>query len=481
MSKRLITGLLVASLAVLSFGCDEDNGNTRPKKPTTGDECSSDTWSDACKNESTLLKCEGGKVVSQDCGEGNKCQKGECVAKPAPTVTCKVSESKPACTKDGHLQTCVDGILQTQDCAFGCENGACITACTWTDKRCNNSNTAVTECKDGIIEVVEECPCSLGKCKKTCTDKGTSKCNGNTLVSCDSDGFENEVACANGCADGKCEERCQEGCVGKKLVKCNEGMEDSVTTCEYGCKDLKCLTKEEAGGGDPPDPGSQGGTGDSGGGGGVVTVPCADDPVRCSLKNELIVCDENGQKTVTPCEFGCADNKCKDASTAPACNDTSDHCDTFGLNVLRCVNGKQAQIGCEFGCTNGKCNDEANAINCTEGATECENGGQMIMECKNNKLEFKGCEYGCTDGKCNDKPAEKDSCKGKGDTCSFSGGKWKMRKCVNEFYEDEICEGKCAFNAFGKGEIQCVPSTYCTVDMECKNNTTCDTEQFKCI
>lgn len=482
MSKRLITCLLAASLSLVFFGCDEENNtSTRPQKTQEGDACTVSK----CQNASTLLKCVDGAVVKESCGDGYKCANGECVVKPLPTVKCEVG-TKPTCSADGsYALSCVDGIQQNEPCSFGCENGACIKACSFTDRRCNNDGTAVTECKDGEIVEVETCPCNMGKCKEKCNTPGSSTCKGNISVYCGDDGIATETECPNGCdaSTGSCEERCEAGCSkdGKSLIECDGGKLGTTTPCEYGCKNNKCLTEEESGNNDVVTPGGNDGTETGGNPGSPITISCDSDPLRCTLSGAGDVIDCTGDTPkIIHCPYGCSKGACLDASSAPSCTGTSDFCDTFGEVLYHCVDGKQQQESCEYGCSNGKCNDAEHAINCTEGAAACAPGGSLLQICKNNEIVFEPCLYGCENDKCTEKTVEQEACKT--DACTYipSPG---VRRCVDGFYQDQSCDGICVYDAYGKGLVDCVPSDYCTEDAGCKHlgKTTCDLENFKCI
>jgi hypothetical protein len=475
MSKRLITGLLVAALSLLAFGCDEDNNNkqNRPDKPKTGDECTVDTWTNTCKSADTRRICDGSKVVEEKCAEGYKCQKGECVEKPQPTVTCTNENDKPTCSKDGnYVLKCVDGIQQQEECEFGCQQGVCKTACDFTDKQCNAKNTAVTECQGGKVVEVEECPCDMGKCKETCSDKGNAKCSGSSLVYCTPGGYENVIPCDNGCDETKndCKARCKEGCFGDTLVICDGNKVASETPCEFGCKNSKCLETAE----EPVDP-------PGGGDGTVSTMSCESDPLRCTLSGTGDVIDcTSGEAKIIECEFGCSKGVCNDASSAPDCTGNGEYCDTFGEVLYHCNNGKQGKENCPFGCSNGKCNDEAHARVCIEGAAECAPGGSMLKKCQNNELVYEPCVYGCEEGKCVEKSQEKEPCLM--DTCTYIPTPG-VRKCVNGFYEIQPCDnGICVYDAYGEGLVACVPTDYCTEDAGCKHlgKNKCDTQKNKC-
>ena len=162
--------------------------------------------SDICKDASTLKKCEGGSYREEPCGEGNKCSENACVPDTPVDQPCQSDICKDAST----LKKCEGGSYREEPCGEGnkCSENACVpdgpAPQPCQDNDCKDEST-VKICSGGLY-VEQPCGddeiCESGSCKPT-----VEKCS---YHECESELSESYHACVNGSISAETS-RCTDG------------------------------------------------------------------------------------------------------------------------------------------------------------------------------------------------------------------------------------------------------------------------------
>lgn len=191
-----IHAILFASsllLCALSTACSDDDSHDNSSRH----ECDA-SYTDRCSDDNTaLLYCANGKIVSQKCLSACDPTTNAC----ANAAECD-STFKTTCT-NGNAQYCEAGKMKTTPCANGCDDatGMCKSASATCDIQESCSGSTHTYCNAGIVKTET---CAYG-CHET-----TNQCR-----ECDDETFET-----------KCE-------TPHKLVSCVNG-KLTTTTCKNG-------------------------------------------------------------------------------------------------------------------------------------------------------------------------------------------------------------------------------------------------------
>ena len=176
----------------------------------------------------TRYWCEGGTMHSQECGEDEYCDHGECLPK-----TCVPGETR--CTSDGKIMTCNEsgsGFSDPQNCPDGqiCENNVCTdiictpgeTHCEGTETlvRCNRLGTGWEEIDCGTAYI-----CIDGSCRLEICQPGMLQCVTDTSYhQCNEYGTEflPPVDCPpdTSCYEGQCMNLCQLADLRRSSVGC---------------------------------------------------------------------------------------------------------------------------------------------------------------------------------------------------------------------------------------------------------------------
>lgn len=256
-------------------------------------------------------------------------------------------------------------------------DGTGNTVCDPGEQFCNGQQLMTCQSDGGGYTAVE-CPngCENAKCKSGCVPNTTFCKDSGTLITCDAGGNQVESVCDKGCNDGKCdavEPICEPGQVlcevgGKKLVKCGPDGTTATTyqVCPHGCSegDSDCLEPV-----------------------------CEPDETKCAADDpkvvEVCLPDQTGwKKAPTPCKEKCLDGEC----WVPNCEPLSTQCG--GLGVEKCDDAGEAYSltkPCKVGCI--KYDDGSfDCAKCDVGLKQCnvdgDSGDAIVEECTNAQTGF---------------------------------------------------------------------------------------------
>ena len=370
----------------------------------------------ACNGE-FLQTCNDGQTAfenTENCGAAGQCDAnaGRCADPCLPgTVRCN--------NQSGDLEECLDPLVGWQTRADCLSLPLCDAAnqrcnppvCATGARRCETrgQNPVVTQCAPGreAFNVIKTCNAGQicdaqnNECD-VCTPNAV-RCEGDTLVSCDSRGqAESRQACGAGLCSAD-QRRClacgppgSARCTNQQLLVCTQNPQgefeasefcetnalcaQTLTTCGSGLNGQACQCNDGA---------------------------CRPGQVRCN----------NGQ--VQRCNAGLTG-----FDTAATCN-PANLCNQLTADCNTCQ-------GSQFSCNNNQlrqCAADGRSFSRQNIAVECINNNTQALSCQNNGVVTANCTQGCTPGRgCN-------QCSGNGATCQNG----QVQRCVNGFFQTENC------------------------------------------
>ena len=215
------------------YGCHED-------KCAEAEDSTCAEGEKLCADPDTQKMCKNGKWSFIPCS--NHCEDGECAAK-----TCEASD--PVCSDAYHIERCIEGITEREECGNGqeCKEGLCLTVGTEPDPptlnpedetpgakcdetyiaHCSKDGTAGYNCING--QIVQE-NCTDSQCIAT---EGKASCEAQTGAACskesDTPVCSEDKKTGRYCIDGKW---ASITCEGDTLCSLDETSKNSIS-----CKD----------------------------------------------------------------------------------------------------------------------------------------------------------------------------------------------------------------------------------------------------
>ena len=446
--------ILLAVAAVMATGCNLDDvreckdGETRCVAGDTVNYCIDGNWWGY--TQCNLQKCE---VVNGVAACVPVCRPGDTKCDGSVLLECTENSIWPD-RASGFTCSGQDSCISVQSFAF-CANPAnsteVVTILKQHDLGCNNGlqlcgdNNTLYSCAGDELSEVQKCGAQVCgvvadgslACVNAC-ENGTTKCEGNNLVTCSGNVYGAPVPCAEGtvCTLDKhdvyaCVERKKsyqlcavDKCIGNTLYRCADGIYDNGTDC--GAK--TCAVNRK--------------------GAYVCMEVYGECTPGCSADGSMMIgCEPDGSVRQTICPNGC------DGATGE-CRPCADYCDDSGADALfyRCDGDsllieKKCPYGCNAshdGCLEGECGDGA-----VEYGEECDgtlfrNGWTSCADWLDGYDDYSKAVT-CT-SECK---VDRTAC-----TCqAYCKNSGTLAECESEFsYKDTTCPYGCEDNACRKGE-----------------------------
>ena len=414
--------------------------------------------------------CVAGTPLADDtpCGDGTRCEMGVCSNKWC-TVACAATEACAttiSCDPTSHACTMPTPLADGQDCGGGdyCESGSCI----------------APNCGDGIVEPGEDCDfgsangpgsgcettCHFScmkspqdSCQKSDLCAGTSSCNtvvvgGKTGQACSA---ATQAAKCTACTNGFCgstgacfASTCGDGCVDAAAgEQCDHGAGNGAGTgCESNCK-WSCSTASDCAG-QAPTCEKWGCTADH------VCAAVADTSKNGTTCGPSLVCNGGG-----------CGNSCGNGTV-----DAGEDCDLGAGNGA----GTGCESNCKFSCH--KAPDDCASGNQCAGTNTCTSvtvGGKGAQKCVQATPPPDGTACGsgsiclgqvCRTSSCGDGFADT----GAGEQCDFGGGNGAGTGC----------ETNCHFSCQHTPQDTCLDTNACNGTESCVATTVSGHAGQKC-
>ena len=228
-----------ASVSLMSCSDDKDDDNTKEEAVCN------DTTVLTCASNTAKTKCDGGKIVSENCGPNETCQDNICKSGDA-TIPCD-STTVLACASATVKTKCEDNIIKAENCN---ENETCLENVCVPNERDNLvGDTCTTDvcykniphyCDKGngklYINTVSESPaCEDGKVCEV-----ADGINAFCLESCTKENDKKFVCGQNQVQLYSAEAVCKKFDDGKLALYVDESDVDNTEFCEVDCIDGHC-------------------------------------------------------------------------------------------------------------------------------------------------------------------------------------------------------------------------------------------------